>query len=188
MVDKNVEVALGINCQVGSIESMVMKHGILSIVTANKISKMNFIYKKKTLSSFEAVHPFYLFHNAMEEEKQNEILESISATYETSDGAPIYSEEHLGPEPTEDDWKELPEVADTIPKAAFLVILVEFCERFTFCGLSGPFQNYIQNPMPPSCKIFITVIEKNNSLMTCSLIDPASHPGAMGRGIYKRSY
>lgn len=56
------------------------------------------------------------------------------------------------PVPTEKDWKELREVADAIPKSAFLVILLEFCERFTYYGLSGPFQNYIQQPAPESCK------------------------------------
>ncbi|GAA5799055.1 hypothetical protein HPULCUR_004464 [Helicostylum pulchrum] len=35
-------------------------------------------------------------------------------------------------EPTEEDWKTLREVSDSIPKAAYLVILVEFCERFTY--------------------------------------------------------
>lgn len=56
------------------------------------------------------------------------------------------------PVPTDKDWKELREVADSIPKSAFLVILLEFCERFTYYGLSGPFQNYIQQPAPESCK------------------------------------
>jgi POT family proton-dependent oligopeptide transporter len=51
-------------------------------------------------------------------------------------------------EPTEQDWAELRETSDTIPKAALLVILIEFCERFTYYGLSGPFQNYIQHPDP----------------------------------------
>jgi POT family proton-dependent oligopeptide transporter len=55
-------------------------------------------------------------------------------------------------EPTEEDWKNLREVADKVPKAAYLVILVEFCERFTYYGLTGPFQNYIQYPNPESCK------------------------------------
>lgn len=55
-------------------------------------------------------------------------------------------------EPTEEDYKNLQIVSDHIPKAAYLVILIEFCERFTFYGLTGPFQNYIQNPAPPSCK------------------------------------
>ncbi|KAI9364317.1 POT family-domain-containing protein [Pilaira anomala] len=65
-------------------------------------------------------------------------------------------------EPTEEDWDNLREVSDAIPKAAYLVILVEFCERFTYYGLTGPFQNYIQNPNPPSY--------------------PAELPGAMGKG------
>jgi POT family proton-dependent oligopeptide transporter len=58
----------------------------------------------------------------------------------------------FGPAPTEEEWKSLREVADSVPKSAFLVILIEFCERFTYYGLSGPFQNYIQNDPPPSCK------------------------------------
>ena len=57
----------------------------------------------------------------------------------------------LYPVPTDQDWKELREVADSIPKSGFLVILIEFCERFTYYGLSGPFQNYIQHPNPESC-------------------------------------
>jgi POT family proton-dependent oligopeptide transporter len=58
-------------------------------------------------------------------------------------------------EPTEEDWNNLREVSDKIPKAAYLVILVEFCERFTYYGLTGPFQNYIQNPAPASCKLLL---------------------------------
>ncbi|KAG0174584.1 peptide transporter ptr2 [Apophysomyces sp. BC1034] len=65
-------------------------------------------------------------------------------------------------EPTEQDWAECREVADSIPKAAFLVIILEFCERFTYYGLSGPFQNYIQHPDPGSY--------------------PAEQPGALGQG------
>jgi dipeptide/tripeptide permease len=67
-----------------------------------------------------------------------------------------------GPEPTDEEWGSLREVADSIPMSAFLVILIEFCERFTYYGLSGPFQNYIQNPPPESY--------------------PADTPGALGRG------
>ncbi|KAI8075499.1 POT family-domain-containing protein [Gilbertella persicaria] len=75
---------------------------------------------------------------------------------QVSDDGEIYTE------PTEEDYKNLREVADRIPRAAYLVILIEFCERFTFYGLTGPFQNYIQNPPPESY--------------------PAELPGAMGRG------
>ncbi|KAI9243817.1 POT family-domain-containing protein [Phascolomyces articulosus] len=69
-------------------------------------------------------------------------------------------EEHIAP--TEEDWKELREVADHVPFSAFLVILIEFCERFTYYGVTGPFQNYIQQPAPESY--------------------PAEQPGAMGKG------
>ncbi|ORX54592.1 PTR2-domain-containing protein [Hesseltinella vesiculosa] len=66
------------------------------------------------------------------------------------------------PAPTEEDWKELPEVSDAVPTSAYLVVLIEFCERFTYYGLSGPFQNYVQYPNPPSY--------------------PAEQPGAIGKG------
>ncbi|KAI9267913.1 POT family-domain-containing protein [Phascolomyces articulosus] len=65
--------------------------------------------------------------------------------------------------PTSDQWGSLREVADSVPKSAFLVIMIEFCERFTYYGLSGPFQNYIQQPPPPEGY-------------------PAETPGALGRG------
>ncbi|KAI8059137.1 POT family-domain-containing protein [Gongronella butleri] len=59
-----------------------------------------------------------------------------------------HGDEEVHVEPTEEDWATLPEVADHIPLSAFLVILIEFSERFTYYGLSGPFQNYIQQPLP----------------------------------------
>jgi len=70
-----------------------------------------------------------------------------------------HQDEEQHAEPTDEDWKTLREVADDVPKSAYLVILIEFCERFTYYGLSGPFQNYIQNPASDSF--------------------PADHPGAM---------
>ncbi|KLO12163.1 PTR2-domain-containing protein [Schizopora paradoxa] len=45
--------------------------------------------------------------------------------------------------------EKLRRVSDAIPIAAFTIVLVEFCERFAFYGLSGVFQNYLQNPLPP---------------------------------------
>lgn len=50
-----------------------------------------------------------------------------------------------GDEPTEEERQTLRKVADRMPWPAFLVAIVELCERFTYYGLSGPFQNYIQN-------------------------------------------
>lgn len=49
-----------------------------------------------------------------------------------------------GDEPTEEEKKNLRMVADKLPWAAFLVCIIELCERFTYYGLSGPFQNYIE--------------------------------------------
>ena len=49
-----------------------------------------------------------------------------------------------GSEPTEEEIATLRKVADRMPLSAFIVALVELCERFTYYGLSGPFQNYIQ--------------------------------------------
>lgn len=52
-----------------------------------------------------------------------------------------------GSEPTEEEIATLRKIADHLPLSAFIVALVELCERFTYYGLSGPFQNYIQyNP------------------------------------------
>ncbi|KAI8085799.1 POT family-domain-containing protein [Gilbertella persicaria] len=78
------------------------------------------------------------------------------------DSSYVENDNLAGPEPTAEEWKELPEVSDDIPKSAFLVILIEFCERFTYYGLTGPFQNYIQYPSPPSY--------------------PAAQPGAINKG------
>ncbi|KAF9438976.1 peptide transporter ptr2 [Entomortierella beljakovae] len=65
-------------------------------------------------------------------------------------------------EPTLEEESTLRRVADHIPASAWLVVIVEFCERFTYYGLSGPFQNYIQYPYTS---------ERG-----------ADHPGAIGKG------
>ncbi|KAF1937512.1 DNA repair helicase [Clathrospora elynae] len=59
----------------------------------------------------------------------------------TSLEAPV----HIGSVPTPEDLLFLPRVSDTLPYGAFLVAIVELCERFAYYGLSGPFQNYIAN-------------------------------------------
>ncbi|KAF7722241.1 peptide transporter ptr2 [Apophysomyces ossiformis] len=94
----------------------------------------------------------------MSEKSEKAQIDNIpsSQPYDLDD----YTNDH--PEPTPEEWKTLREVADRIPYSAYLVILIEFCERFTYYGLNGPFQNYIQFPAPPSY--------------------PAGQPGALGRG------
>jgi POT family proton-dependent oligopeptide transporter len=97
----------------------------------------------------------------LEQVSIQQTTETISEKRQVNTEAEIYDHqaEVQHAEPTDEDWKTLREVADTIPKSAYLVILIEFCERFTYYGLTGPFQNYIQNPASDSF--------------------PADHPGAM---------
>ncbi|KAJ2772822.1 peptide transporter ptr2, partial [Coemansia linderi] len=47
--------------------------------------------------------------------------------------------------PTPEEERTWVRVADNIPTAAFLIIVTEFCERFTYYGASGIFNNYISN-------------------------------------------
>ena len=64
-------------------------------------------------------------------------------------------------EPTDEELATLKHISDRIPLTAWLIVLCEFCERFAYIGLSGPFQNYIEFPVPgPNDK----------------------QPGALGRG------
>ncbi|KAL7662977.1 Peptide transporter PTR2 [[Candida] zeylanoides] len=54
-------------------------------------------------------------------------------------------EEDEGREPTLEELKTLRHVAERIPISCWLVALVELCERFSYYGLTGPFQNYMQH-------------------------------------------
>ncbi|KAF2198123.1 di/tri peptide transporter 2 [Delitschia confertaspora ATCC 74209] len=51
-----------------------------------------------------------------------------------------------GEPPTEEEKRTLRHVGEPLPKAAFLVAVVELCERFTYYGASGIFQNYVSRP------------------------------------------
>ncbi|KAJ5734032.1 hypothetical protein N7493_002818 [Penicillium malachiteum] len=55
-----------------------------------------------------------------------------------------------GEEPTEDEKRSLRHVAEHLPISAWLVAIVELCERFTYYGMSGMFQNYVQRPLDGS--------------------------------------
>jgi POT family proton-dependent oligopeptide transporter len=59
-------------------------------------------------------------------------------------------DELRGEMPTEEEKRTLRRIGDPLPKAAFLVAIVELCERFTYYGASGIFQNYIQKPLDGS--------------------------------------
>jgi POT family proton-dependent oligopeptide transporter len=55
-----------------------------------------------------------------------------------------------GEEPNDDEKRTLRHVAENLPVSAWLVAIVELCERFTYYGMSGMFQNYIQRPLDGS--------------------------------------
>ncbi|EMD93972.1 hypothetical protein COCC4DRAFT_191058 [Bipolaris maydis ATCC 48331] len=65
-----------------------------------------------------------------------------------SDSASVVVEEDGigGVKPTAEDLATLRKVGEPLPKSAFLVAIVELCERFTYYGASGIFQNYIARP------------------------------------------
>lgn len=50
-----------------------------------------------------------------------------------------------GQEPTDEEKATLRKVSDQLPWAAFIISVVELGERSAFYGLSGVFQNYIEN-------------------------------------------
>jgi proton-dependent oligopeptide transporter, POT family len=50
-----------------------------------------------------------------------------------------------GEEPNEHEKLHLRRVGERLPMSAFLIAIVELCERFTYYGCQGLFQNYISN-------------------------------------------
>ncbi|KAL2788302.1 POT family-domain-containing protein [Aspergillus keveii] len=55
-----------------------------------------------------------------------------------------------GEEPNDHENKSLRHVAENLPLSAWLVAVVELCERFAYYGMSGLFQNYVQRPLDGS--------------------------------------
>ncbi|GES65298.1 PTR2-domain-containing protein [Aspergillus terreus] len=55
-----------------------------------------------------------------------------------------------GEEPNAEEARTLRHVAENLPVSAWLVAMVELCERFTYYGMSGLFQNYVNLPLDGS--------------------------------------
>ncbi|TGO54168.1 hypothetical protein BCON_0111g00110 [Botryotinia convoluta] len=53
-------------------------------------------------------------------------------------------------EPTDEEKKTLRRIGDSLPMSAWLVAIVELCERFSYYGCVGLFQNYVQRPLDGS--------------------------------------
>ncbi|KAF3940810.1 hypothetical protein ABW19_dt0201606 [Dactylella cylindrospora] len=79
--------------------------------------------------------------------------ESKKITLEIAEGQSCGSEKagslYLTPddaEPTAEEKATLRHVAENLPLSAWLVLIVELCERFSYYGCQGLFQNFIQRP------------------------------------------
>ncbi len=70
--------------------------------------------------------------------------------------------------PTEEERQTLRKVADKLPWSAFLVALVELCERFAYYGLTGPFQ-------------VRALLKVSSTRYRASDIHPELHPEALQR-------
>ncbi|KAF7892352.1 uncharacterized protein EAF01_010432 [Botrytis porri] len=53
-------------------------------------------------------------------------------------------------EPTDEEKQTLRRIGDSLPMSAWLVAIVELCERFSYYGCVGLFQNYVQRPLDGS--------------------------------------
>lgn len=71
-----------------------------------------------------------------------------SVVTEANEKAPVATPD--GEEPTDEEKATLRHVAENLPISAWLVAVVELCERFTYYGMSGLFQNYVNNPLDGS--------------------------------------
>ncbi|KAF7554206.1 hypothetical protein G7Z17_g3069 [Cylindrodendrum hubeiense] len=69
-----------------------------------------------------------------------------TATNNTGDAASVVDHDK---QPATPQWQGLRRVPDKLPLIALLILVVELGERFTYFGLSGPMQNYINNPYDP---------------------------------------
>ncbi|KAL6400986.1 putative PTR2-Di-and tripeptide permease [Ilyonectria robusta] len=69
-----------------------------------------------------------------------------TVTNNTGDAASVADQDKNHDTP---QWQGLRRVPDKLPMIALLILVVELGERFTYFGLSGPLQNYINNPYDP---------------------------------------
>ncbi|KAJ1737740.1 peptide transporter ptr2 [Coemansia sp. Benny D160-2] len=83
--------------------------------------------------------PEYSYETA---KSSNGMLEKPSSIHEVTEHDELGENERW---PTPEEERTWQRVADNVPAKAFLIIVTEFCERFTYYGVSGIFQNYIQN-------------------------------------------
>lgn len=83
----------------------------------------------------------------MGDEKHGEVAPPSKDREPTSslDISAIEEETPEGGKPSEHEMETLRHVAERFPLSCLLVAIVELAERFSYYGLSAPFQNYMQN-------------------------------------------
>lgn len=82
----------------------------------------------------------------MDDKVQNEkTANSITDNSEKDVG-----ETPVGGVPNDYEKSTLRHVGESLPYSVFLVAIIELCERFTYYGCQGIFQNYIQKPLDGS--------------------------------------
>ncbi|APA16014.1 hypothetical protein SS1G_10121 [Sclerotinia sclerotiorum 1980 UF-70] len=83
---------------------------------------------------------------ARTESIKNEIALTADARQSSFGAETIINEE----EPTDEERRTLRRIGDSLPMSAWLVAIVELCERFSYYGCVGLFQNYVQRPLDGS--------------------------------------
>jgi hypothetical protein len=112
-------------------------------------------------STIETVNPTMDEKSGLHESTGSEIADPATSKALSSKGSVdekgvYHSEEPIDgmtaddDEPTEHEKETLRHVAENLPLAAWLVAIVELCERFTYYGVQGLFQNYVQRPLDGS--------------------------------------
>ncbi|KAK9447610.1 POT family-domain-containing protein [Limtongia smithiae] len=95
------------------------------------------------LSSVAAVeHRYADTSKSLATEDKHSDSASSSCTPSVSMRGTVEDDEDI----SELELRTLRVVSDKLPLAAWLVAVVELCERFTYYGLTGPFMNYMQYP------------------------------------------
>ncbi|CAD6447301.1 18466f3b-73ad-4fcf-8272-7ef0a4ee24b0 [Sclerotinia trifoliorum] len=83
---------------------------------------------------------------ARTESIKNEIALTANARQSSFGAETVINEE----EPTDEERRTLRRIGDSLPMSAWLVAIVELCERFSYYGCVGLFQNYVQRPLDGS--------------------------------------
>ena len=82
----------------------------------------------------------------VEKKHETALVKENSETNEDQLSSPVDEDE--GRTPTNEEMKTLRHVSEKIPIRCWLVAIVELAERFSYYGLSAPFQNYMQYDKP----------------------------------------